>query len=119
MRLKLLSATCLLVAFASSAAALAAPFDGNWSVVIVTEQGDCDRAYRYPVTIENGSVRYGGDADFEASGKVDAKGAVEVRIRRGKQGADGKGQLGQDSGSGTWKSAGGECRGSWTAEKRG
>src|SRR3954467_14369750 len=27
-------------------------FDGSWSVLIVTEKGKCDRAYRYPVKIE-------------------------------------------------------------------
>ncbi len=32
------------------------PFDGAWSVLIVTTQGDCDRAYRYGVTIDNGNV---------------------------------------------------------------
>ena len=28
------------------------PFDGAWSVLIVTTKGDCDRAYRYGVTID-------------------------------------------------------------------
>ena len=39
-------------------------FDGSWSVLIVTEKGTCDRAYRYPVKIENGSVGYAGSASF-------------------------------------------------------
>src|SRR3712207_6242052 len=29
-------------------------YDGNWSVEVVTEQGACDRAYRYPVIVQNG-----------------------------------------------------------------
>ena len=37
-------------------------YDGAWSVLIVTEQGKCDRAYRYPVKIENGTVGYAGSA---------------------------------------------------------
>jgi hypothetical protein len=41
-----------------------ANFDGTWSVLIVTEEGTCDRAYRYPVRISNGSVGYAGEASF-------------------------------------------------------
>ena len=33
------------------------PFDGNWSVLIVTDAGDCDRAYRYALVIRDGRVR--------------------------------------------------------------
>ena len=42
----------------AGSAPIASPksFDGGWSVLIVTEKGTCDRAYRYPVKIENGSV---------------------------------------------------------------
>ena len=47
-----------------------ASFDGGWSVLIVTEKGTCDRAYRYPVKIENGSVGYAGSASFNVTGKV-------------------------------------------------
>ena len=36
----------------------------------MTEKGTCDRAYRYPVKIENGSVGYAGSASFTVSGKV-------------------------------------------------
>src|SRR2546423_12245395 len=39
-------------------------FDGTWSVLIVTQNGTCDRAYRYPVKIDNGSVGYAGSASF-------------------------------------------------------
>lgn len=31
-------------------------FDGDWSVLILTERGACDRAYRYGVQISNGDV---------------------------------------------------------------
>ena len=52
----------LAILTASVAPAFAAPiasakgFDGGWSVLIVTEKGTCDRAYRYPVKIENGEI---------------------------------------------------------------
>jgi hypothetical protein len=93
-------------------------FDGAWSVLIVTEQGKCDRAYRYPVKIENGSVGYAGSASFTVSGKVGAKGEVTVTVARGSQSATGTGAMSGTDGSGPWKSAGGDCSGTWTAERR-
>ena len=92
--------------------------DGNWSVLIVTEKGTCDRAYRYPVKIENGSVGYAGQASFNVSGKVGANGAVTVTVSRGNQSATGTGQLSGSNGSGTLDRGSGECSGSWTAERR-
>ena len=68
-------------------------FDGNWSVLIVTEKGTCDRAYRYPVKIENGSVGYAGSASFTVSGKVGDNGAVTVTVARGSQSANGTGRM--------------------------
>src|ERR1044072_8148148 len=58
------------------AGAIQAMFDGQWSVLIVTEKGRCDRAYRYPVRIENGTVGYAGTASFNisAAGSADAAG---------------------------------------------
>ena len=50
----------LLVAAATiSSAGLASsgtPFDGRWSVVVETDKGACDRAYRYGLQITNGKV---------------------------------------------------------------
>ena len=61
-----LSALAILAATvpASAPAAAKSNFDGQWSVLIVTQKGQCDRAYRYPVKIENGSVGYAGSASF-------------------------------------------------------
>ena len=93
-------------------------FDGAWSVLIVTEKGTCDRAYRYPVKIENGAVGYAGSASFTVSGKVDLKGAVTVTVARGSQSANGQGKLSATDGSGQWVAGSGECSGTWTAERR-
>jgi hypothetical protein len=93
-------------------------FDGAWSVLIVTEKGTCDRAYRYPVKIQNGSVGYAGSASFTVSGKVGDKGAVTVTVARGSQSATGQGHLSLTDGSGRWTAASGECSGTWTAERR-
>ena len=118
---------CALTAFAMLAATAAPAFpapiaagkqslDGTWSVLIVTEQGKCDRAYRYPVRISNGSVGYAGEASFNVSGSVGANGAVTVT--RGSQSAKGTGQLSANGGSGRWTAGSGECSGSWTVERR-
>ena len=93
-------------------------FDGAWSVLIVTEKGACDRAYRYPVKIENGAVGYAGSASFTVSGKVDVKGAVTVTVARGSQSATGTGRMSDTDGTGHWTAASGECSGTWTAERR-
>lgn len=93
-------------------------FDGHWSVLIVTEKGTCDRAYRYPVRIRNGSVGYAGEASFNVTGKVGANGAVTVTVSRGNQSASGSGRLSSSDGSGRWATGGGECSGTWTAERR-
>ena len=94
-------------------------FDGAWSVLIVTERGTCDRAYRYPVRISNGSVGYAGEASFNVTGRVGANGAVIVTVSRGNQSASGSGMLSSSDGSGYWRTASGECSGTWTAERRG
>jgi hypothetical protein len=114
----------LAVLSTSAAPASAAPiassksFDGGWSVLIVTQKGTCDRAYRYPVKIENGAVGYAGSASFNVTGKVGANGAVTVTVSRGDKSATGTGHMSGTDGSGTWTAASGECSGTWTAERR-
>src|SRR5436853_1740868 len=88
-------------------------FDGTWSVLIVTEQGKCDRAYRYPVRISNGSVGYAGEASFNVSGSVGPNGAVIVTVSRGSQSAKGTGKMSEKDGAGTWVAGSGDCSGSW------
>lgn len=91
-------------------------FDGMWSVVIVTEKGDCDRAYRYPININDGKLENAGSASFDISGKVATNGAITVRVSYGDKSAVGNGRLSHASGGGSW--SGGACAGSWTAERR-
>lgn len=111
----ILAATALPV---SASAVAKSNFDGTWSVLIVTHKGTCDRAYRYPVKIDNGSVGYAGDAAFTVSGKVGDNGAVIVKVARGSQSANGSGKLSPSGGSGMWTAGSGECSGTWTAERR-
>ena len=102
-----------------AAPALSREFDGKWSVLIVTEQGTCDRAYRYPLIIEGGYVLYGGKKNFSVSGEVKKGGAVVVSVMQGNQGAQGTGRMKGKFGVGTWAAPSGGCSGRWKAEKRG
>jgi hypothetical protein len=116
-----LSIAALLALAAAGRTVNAAPsFDGDWSVVVITEAGECDRAYRYPVKVVNGSIRYEGEAGITVSGRVDQNGKMSASVQRGEQRADGTGKLSGTSGAGTWtgKSRTSQCSGRWEAEKR-
>src|SRR5947209_16371182 len=103
---------------ASAPASARTSFDGDWSVLIVTQKGTCDRAYRYPVRISNGSVGYAGQSSFNVSGNVGSGGSVTVTVSHGSQSARGSGHLSAAGGSGQWVAGSGECSGTWTAERR-
>lgn len=116
----LLGCLTLASALAPAPAAARTPYDGNWSVLIVTNSGPCDRGYRYGLSIRDGRVSYEGSAAVNVDGWVNGKGAVRVRVWAGSQGATGFGRLGRDYGDGSWRGTGssGTCRGTWTAERR-
>ena len=96
----------LALIFAAVAPARAAPHDEQWSVVIITEKGNCDQAYRYEVAVDDGKLSYAGREQVSLSGTVAGNGAVKVSIRLGEQGATGSGKLSGASGSGTWQGTG-------------
>ncbi len=106
-------ATVILVA----ASAFAAPFDGLWSVTIVTRSGPCDASYRYGVLIRGGLVSYSGVAGVSVAGRVSSSGQVSVSVASGSQRAHGSGRLSHGRGSGTWRGQGpsGACSGVWSA----
>jgi hypothetical protein len=91
-------------------------FDGLWSVVVITDKGACDRAYRYPIRISNGTLVNAGNDAFVITGKVGANGAVTVTVSHGDKSATGSGRLSRDAGAGSWR--GGDCAGTWEAERR-
>jgi hypothetical protein len=95
-------------------------YDGNWSVLIVTNIGPCDRGYRYGLKIRGGRVFYEGSLAVNVDGQVAPNGAVRVRVSAGSQGATGTGRLSRDYGEGSWRGLGssGSCSGTWTAERR-
>ena len=89
-------------------------FDGNWSVEVVTEQGACDRAYRYAVIVQNGRARYGGPENFNVNGQVQQNGAVSASISRGQDRANVSGRL-----SGAWAAGPGRPRAGGSARATG
>jgi hypothetical protein len=95
-------------------------YDGNWSVLIVTNSGPCDRGYRYGLAIRGGRVFYEGSLAVNVAGQVSGNGFVTVRVSAGSQGATGTGRLSRDYGQGSWRGIGssGSCSGTWTAERR-
>ena len=120
-RARILAAGGLALAFAAlpgaAVPATSAPsYDGLWSVVIVTEKGTCDRAYRYPIRISNGSLVNAGDSPINISGKVGGNGSITVTVSHGSKTATGSGRLAGAAGGGSWK--GGDCAGVWEAERR-
>jgi len=116
-RVGVLASVCL--GAMSNIASAQRGFDGQWSVLIVTQRGSCDRAYRYGVSIQGGRVSYNGGA-VNLTGRVSPNGAVSVSVRSGGAAANGSGRLSRNSGRGSWSgySGGDRCSGYWTAERR-
>jgi hypothetical protein len=102
---------------ASTIASATPSYDGLWSVVIITEKGSCDRAYRYPIRISQGTLANAGNDSFVISGKVASSGAITVTVSHGDKSANGSGRLHGAAGVGTWSA--GSCAGTWEAERRG
>jgi hypothetical protein len=92
-------------------------YDGVWSVLVMTQKGDCDPAYRYPIRIANGQLVNAGGNAFTITGTVAPTGAISVTVSAGGKSASGSGRLAAAEGGGSW--SGGSCSGSWTAERRG
>ncbi len=90
-------------------------YDGTWSVAIYTQRGDCG-SLRAALRIIGGRV-YSGDGSYQAYGAVGAGGAIRVTLIRGSQSASGSGRLSYISGAGRWRTAGGECFGTWSASR--
>lgn len=120
MLLSALAGFALAGTVAPASAAARMPYDGNWSVLIVTQKGPCDKAYRYGLSIRNGQVFYEGSAPVNVRGGVAANGRVKVSVSAGSQGANGTGRLFATDGSGNWIGSGsmGSCSGTWSAERR-
>jgi len=113
-----LTAVCAIIGFAPSA--VAAPFDGNWSVVAQTTRGHCE-SIQFGLAIRGGQIysaggSYGGyPAEF--GGRVSPSGSIRVNAVAGPRTAYGVGRLGVSQGRGNWAGRGpsGVCSGVWSA----
>jgi hypothetical protein len=114
------AAAALVLASASDAVRAQTNFDGSWSVLIITDAGECDRAYRYGIRIVGGQFVYDGEAGVSFTGRVESNGQVAATVSRGQQKASGSGRLSGSRGAGTWSgnSSTGICSGRWEAERR-
>jgi hypothetical protein len=110
--------------FAAAALMLAASpvfaggFDGPWSVTIVTQSGNCDAAYAFPMQVVGGRVIASGGTAM--AGAVSGGGAVNVALTQGASSGRASGRLSAMSGSGRWSGvlAGSKCAGRWEATRQ-
>jgi len=104
---------------AGPAEAVAAVHDGEWTVLVTTEQGKCDRNYSYDVSVSQGKIHYTSYTSVTLDGTVSPQGAVTVSIRHFDDVAHGSGRLAARTGGGGWRGTGkdGVCSGQWKAQR--
>ena len=127
----LLRAVCAVAVTAVLAAAVAVPsdaaprqaraprvasFDGEWSVAISTQYGNCNN-YRAALRIVGGRVQ-SASSDFNAAGYVTPGGGISVAVASSAGSAYGTGRLRGAQGAGNWRTRSGECAGTWYATRR-
>src|SRR6478672_3758918 len=121
-------AFALSMAFAivcSTSSAIAAQFDGHWSMVAVTTSGHCGEI-PIDVGISRGRIYSTGGSSFgtafahypiQLGGRVSPSGQVQMKAVAGPRIAHGIGRFNRFRGSGTWAGTGpsGLCSGVWSA----
>jgi hypothetical protein len=116
---------CAIALAAASAticpSAIAASFDGNWSVVAQTTEGHCG-SIQFGLAINHGRLySAGGYYVFgypaQLGGRVSPSGYVQADAVAGPRTAHAVGRLRQFQGGGTWAGSGpsGVCSGVWNA----
>ena len=109
----------------SAPPALAANFDGYWSMLAVTTSGHCGEI-PIDVRINRGRIYSTGGTSFGTSfahypiqlvGRISASGQVRMNAVAGPRSAQGTGRFNRFRGSGTWSGVGpsGACSGVWSA----
>ncbi len=95
-------------------------FDGQWSVQVTPEVGECDGMYVLPVEVAAGTVTYIGQAAIRAERGIRPDGSVRVSFVMEGDRLDAKGTMSNPRfGVGSWTSPTERCRGTWIARKRG
>jgi hypothetical protein len=112
-----MAAAAVLVAAIPSAAPAANSYDGNWTVTISTQSGNCPSSLRYGVRVVQGRVLADGQS-YQVNGSVASNGATRVTVSEQGQSASGTGRLSGNAGAGRWRTSTGQCSGQWTAARR-
>lgn len=110
-----LAAAGLFAAAPLAAQAAATPFDGRWTIVAEAHEGSCDEAYRLPIDVQDGAIRYAGPHAVEARGRVNSAGRLNMTLAHAGDVVRARGSLGAQTGNGKWVSPG--CEGAWKGRK--
>lgn len=98
--------------------AASTPYDGSWSLSVVTNRGSCAPA-QFEIEISNGVIHYHGPASV--NGRISSGGEVQVSVSSQDNRASGSGKLSRSSGRGTWSgrstTSGEACAGHWSARR--
>ena len=121
MRTLAIEATVALTVIAAAPSAMAASFDGDWSLLV--QSPDHCGTTRWNIAIRGGQVYFPqGNAlgyPVQMGGRVSPSGAIRVNVAAGPRYASGAGRLGRLQGGGQWAGRGpsGTCAGVWTATR--
>ncbi len=117
-KLILAGATLTAMVVAMPASNADTSFDGDWNISFFTKSGPCLGSYSGSGQIINHVIYFSGSGEF--SGSVAPSGSVSMRFSMGPSHAVGTGELGSDSGRGTWRAdvvQVGACSGVWNAQR--
>jgi hypothetical protein len=112
-RIAMVFLAAVLTGSATAPALAQTPYDGLWSVTIMTSTGSCEPSASSTLTVADGKIS---GAGANVSGSIGNGGLVKVSIN----GAYANGQLSGNAGSGKWNGASGgiPCSGRWQASRQ-
>lgn len=97
----------------SEAVAASSDFDGNWSVKVIAEYGEC-RERTIFLQVHEGTVSFAGFG-ATATGAVGSDGRLQAQLAHREEVVKAKGALRGTIGNGIWSSL--NCAGSWIARR--
>jgi hypothetical protein len=119
-RMRVFALSTAFAIICSALPAIAAQFEGKWSMVAVTASGHCGKI-PIGLGISHGRISSTGGRfarhPIQLAGRISASGQVRMNAVAGPRSAKGIGRFNRVQGSGTWVGTGpsGVCSGVWTA----
>jgi hypothetical protein len=119
-RIRAAAAAALFAILASAPQAHAAPYDGSWTMYVVTTDGHCG-TIRVGLAISDGHIRSTSGKfvmrPIELAGIITGSGQTKINAVAGPREAQGTGQFTKSKGTGKWAGTGpsGVCSGTWFA----